>query len=241
MEWRGKKHVTTRMENNPQYVFILGIFLGVFATLFAQTAIAQINKFLRVKYRLWKNRKPGPRKKKVPSSKNVKKVKGHNIVVQRDDSMYGYSRDMFGPSLTTLVAGDNGLTPRDRILLRDGKNVKVYGSKIVAGQWTCPYTGQQINNPNEIEIDHLVPLAEAWRSGAQSWPPQKLWKFGRSESNLVAVSKKANREKSDSDISHWLPEYNTLQYIDVWISVKAEFGLTVDELEYALIDQLNSE
>lgn len=217
--------------------------MGVIATFFIQIVIREIKKSIKKRFKLFLKRKPGPKRiplRRTPAPKYIKSVGDLKLVVQKDDSMYGYTRDAFGPGLSTLVAGDRGTTPRDRILIRDGKNVQIVGTKIVGGHWVCPYSGLRMTHPNQIEIDHIVPLSEAWRSGAQGWPPDKLWAFGRIEANLVAVSKAINREKSGNDISSWLPKYNTAEYVANWIQIKSHFGLTMDESEYALIEKVAS-
>jgi hypothetical protein len=220
------------------YAFLLGIFVGIISTIFVRKAYLQISKSIKTKLKFNRRRQSGPRRRRRPAPKDVRQVGNLKLVVQRDDSMYGYTRDVFGPGLSSIIAGDGGMSPRDKILLRDGKRVKVVGNKIVHGQWHCPYTGAVMSHPSDVEIDHIVPLAEAWRSGAQMWAPNKMWEFNRDETNLVAVSKAANRNKSDKDITAWLPKYNKTQYLADWIRIKNAFGLTMDEQEFVLIDQL---
>ncbi len=37
------------------------------------------------------------------------------------------------------------------------------------GQWLAPYTGVNIEVAGDLDIDHMVPLANAHRSGGWAW------------------------------------------------------------------------
>ena len=58
---------------------------------------------------------------------------------------------------------------RDAALIRDGEGIRIDGDcSITAGTWLDPYTGRTLTDPSDVDIDHVVPLANAWRSGASS-------------------------------------------------------------------------
>src|SRR4051794_2958741 len=86
--------------------------------------------------------------------------------VAPDGSQAGYSRDLF-PHWSTVSGSCN---TREQVLKRDGTSV-VVGSSCAAtsGRWYSPYDGATWTAASDVDIDHVVPLAEAWRSGANSW------------------------------------------------------------------------
>jgi len=94
-------------------------------------------------------------------------------VVTRTGSMRGYSREKFPHWRDT---GSN-CDVRDTVLKRDGTKVKVSGCNVVAGTWTSVYDGDRITDPAKVDIDHVVPLANAWRSGASAWTTEKRADF----------------------------------------------------------------
>ena len=115
------------------------------------------------------------------------------------------------------------------------------GCRVVTGRWVGPYSGQVFTQAGDIDIDHLVPLAEAHRSGAQNWTRQQRQQFANDPENLLPTSASANRSKGDRDPAQWLPpqrEYHC-QYMARWLLVKARYRLTIDPAErLALINLL---
>ena len=120
------------------------------------------------------------------------------------------------------------------------------GCKVLSGRWYDPYTGQTFTNPRELDIDHLVPLAEAHRSGGYSWDAKMRKAFANDLSDtrsLIAVKASANRSKSDRDPAQWLPINETYhcEYVAAWIAVKQLWGLVMDAEEKATIYRLQSQ
>jgi hypothetical protein len=80
----------------------------------------------------------------------------------------------------------------------------------------------------------MVPLSEAWRSGAWKWSPAQREAFANDLTDpraLVAVTASLNRQKSDQDPSTWLPPINQCAYVSNWIAIKVRYSLTVDTAE----------
>ena len=160
-------------------------------------------------------------------------------VVTRTGSMRGYSREKFPHWNST---GSN-CDVRDTVLKRDGTKVKVSGCNVVAGTWISVYDGDKITDPAKVDVDHVVPLANAWRSGANAWTTDKREEFANDldDPQLVAVSAASNRSKGDQDPSTWKPEQTDswCQYAQDWIVVKSQWKLTVTVKEKsALTDML---
>jgi hypothetical protein len=161
------------------------------------------------------------------------------LTVAQAGSMRGYRRDKFP---TWRKTGSN-CDVRDTVLKRDGIKVKTSGCNVVAGTWTSVYDGQILDSPTKVDIDHLVPLANAWRSGASSWTATQREDFANDLDNpqLIAVSASSNRAKGDQDPSTWKPKLTDewCEYAQDWIAVKSHWNLTVTFAEKAaLIDML---
>jgi hypothetical protein len=91
-------------------------------------------------------------------------------------SMAGYFRDEF-PHWASDAASYGWSEPdgfcdvRDTAIIRDGQGVRVDEEcEVTAGTWYYPYTGQTLTDSSGVDIDHVVPLANAWRSGPAARP-----------------------------------------------------------------------
>ncbi|MEV6630060.1 HNH endonuclease family protein [Actinoplanes sp. NPDC051470] len=146
-------------------------------------------------------------------------------------SMRGYTRDEFPHWRDT---GKN-CDVRDSVLKRDGRKVKFSGCNVVGGTWTSSYDGKVLTKPTLVDIDHMVPLANAWRSGAAAWTKDRRGDFANDleRPQLVAVSQTSNRGKGDQDPSTWKPSVKAewCGYAGDWITVKSYWKLTVTSAE----------
>lgn len=145
--------------------------------------------------------------------------------------MTKYSRDRFSHWRKTGTNCD----VRDTVLERDGKDLTKTGCNITGGTWLSVYDGLSLTDPLKVDVDHMVPLANAWRSGADSWTDEKRSDFANDleRPQLRAVSASSNRSKGDQDPSQWKPPAQEFwcQYAQEWISVKAYWNLTVTSAE----------
>jgi hypothetical protein len=157
------------------------------------------------------------------------------LTVAKPGSMKGYTRELFPHWRSTGTNCD----VRDSVLKRDGTKVKFSGCNVVAGTWTSIYDGAVLNSPTKVDIDHLVPLADAWRSGASAWTTDKRGDFANDleDPQLVAVSASSNRGKGDQDPSTWKPAQTAAwcKYAKDWISVKTHWKLSVTTTEKAAL------
>ncbi|GGV18656.1 hypothetical protein GCM10010182_45240 [Actinomadura cremea] len=165
-----------------------------------------------------------------------------SLTVRAEGSMSGYDREKFPH---WIDQGDSCNT-RETVLKRDGANVAV-GSDCYpdSGSWYSPYDGATWTQPSDIDIDHMVALAEAWRSGASGWTTSRRQAFANdlSSSQLWAVTDNVNQSKGDQDPAEWTPPRAAFHcmYARSWIDVKWRYGLTVDSAERgALTGMLNS-
>jgi hypothetical protein len=164
-----------------------------------------------------------------------------SLTVARAGSMRGYDRDKFPHWART---GDN-CDVRDSVLKRDGRKVKFSGCNVVAGTWHSIYDGRTVDSPDGVDIDHVVPLANAWRSGASAWAEEKREEFANDldRPQLVAVSSASNRSKGDQDPSGWKPTVRSewCVYATDWISVKSYWKLSVTSAEKAALADMLEE
>ncbi|MEU4562526.1 HNH endonuclease family protein [Actinoplanes sp. NPDC023936] len=163
------------------------------------------------------------------------------LTVAAAGSMKGYTREKFPHWRDT---GSN-CDVRDSVLERDGEKVKRSGCNVVAGTWRSLYDDEVLNSPTKVDIDHMVPLANAWRSGASKWDNDKRGDFANDldRPQLIAVSASSNRSKGDQDPSTWKPPARDswCTYAQDWVTVKSYWKLTVTEKEkVALNDMLET-
>lgn len=116
------------------------------------------------------------------------------------------------------------------------------GCKVIQGYWHDPYSGKIFTDPKKLDIDHVVPLKEAYQSGAYKWTKEKKRQFANSlsENHLLAVSLKENRSKSAQDPAEWLPTNKAYrkEYAKIWVAIKLKWNLTVDRAEYLRLQSL---
>ena len=165
----------------------------------------------------------------------------HQLVVAEDKAT-GYKRTAFKH---WIDVDKNGCNTRAEVLIEEAIEKPKIGSKckLTGGKWLSAYDGKTITNASQLDVDHMVPLAEAWRSGAWKWTALQRQAYANDLENseaLIAVTLSTNRSKSDKDPSLWMPSNDQCTYIQNWISVKAKYSLTVDTKEAAKLNSLIS-
>ncbi|MGH3657108.1 MAG: GmrSD restriction endonuclease domain-containing protein, partial [Micromonosporaceae bacterium] len=147
-------------------------------------------------------------------------------------SMDGYSRDKF----PHWISQGNNCNTREVVLKRDGTNV-VVGSDCYpdSGRWYSVYDRVWLYSASDVDIDHMVPLANSWRSGSKYWSTSRRQAFANdlSRGQLIAVSASSNRSKGDQDPSQWRPSNTNwwCYYSRHWIDVKYDYSLTITSSE----------
>lgn len=148
----------------------------------------------------------------------------------------GYTRAQFGDGWDTK----QGCDTRNIILHRDLTEVVTNAKcQVVSGLLHDPYTGKDIRfqrgdtTSDDVQIDHVVALSDAWQKGAQQLTPEKRKQLANDPLELLAVEGGANQEKSDGDAATWLPPNKTFrcQYVARQIAVKVTYGLWVTSAE----------
>lgn len=160
------------------------------------------------------------------------------VAAEGDDS--GYDRDRFGQRWRDTDR--NGCDQRNDVLARDLTGVRKRGGcVVVAGRLDDPYTGKQItfskSDAAEVQIDHIYPLALAWRMGADEWPEERREEFANDKDNLLASWGVPNRQKSDSGPADWKPrKAYQCTYAVKYIAVAHEYRLAVTDADQAALE-----
>lgn len=155
----------------------------------------------------------------------------------------GYARELF-PHWDYV--GDR-CDVRDLVLIRQARQGPSTGNRcpVGAGVWFSAYDGVTVRNPSELDIDHVVALAEAWASGAGRWTTDQREAFANDlgyRRSLIAVTASVNRSKGDQDPAEWLPprlDYRC-RYVSDWIAVKWRWRLSIDSSESAALRVLTN-
>jgi len=161
-------------------------------------------------------------------------------LVVAEDKLSGYNRSAFKH---WIDADKNGCNTRAEVLIEEAIVKPKIGPKckLTGGKWLSVYDGKTISNASQLDVDHMVPLAEAWRSGAWKWTSAQRQAYANDLENpeaLIAVTISTNRSKGDKDPSLWLPADNKCTYVKNWISIKVKYSLTVDSLEAETLNSL---
>ena len=153
----------------------------------------------------------------------------------------GYDRDEFGPAWADVDR--NGCDTRNDVLQRDLVDVVLKpGTQdcvVLRGTLHDPYTATTIDfergeRSAQVQIDHVVALADAWQKGAQGWDRDTRVAFANDPANLLAVDGSANQRKGAGDAATWLPPNSGYRcaYALRQAVVKASYGLWVTRAEH---------
>lgn len=160
-----------------------------------------------------------------------------------EDKTTGYNRSAFKH---WIDADKDGCNTRAEVLIAEAIVKPKIGPKckLTGGRWFSTYDGKTITNASQLDVDHLVPLAEAWRSGAWKWTAAQRQAFANDLDNseaLIAVTSSSNRSKGDKDPALWMPAKEQCTYAEKWVAVKSRYFLTFDEKEASkLVTFLNA-
>jgi hypothetical protein len=110
---------------------------------------------------------------------------------------------------------------------------------VATGRWFSYYDRVSWTLASDVDIDHMVPLAEAWGSGASGWTAARREAYANDlgdHRTLVGVTDNVNQSKSDQDPATWLPTYDKCRYVAEWVAVKIRWGLSADSAEKSVLD-----
>ncbi|MET8771426.1 HNH endonuclease family protein [Streptomyces sp. NPDC004658] len=160
----------------------------------------------------------------------------------RSEDRTGYERTKFKH---WVDADKDGCNTRAEVLKAEAVVAPEQGAscRLSGGAWFSPYDDRFIEGPGGLDIDHLVPLAEAWDSGASDWSAKEREAYANDlgdDRALIAVSAASNRSKADQDPSTWLPPADgyRCQYVTDWVADKMRWRLSVDAGEQAALAEV---
>jgi Protein of unknown function (DUF1524)/Excalibur calcium-binding domain len=157
----------------------------------------------------------------------------------------GYDRDNFGSGW--VDTDRNGCDTRNDILARDLANETFKpGTRncvVLTGTLADPYSGRTIGfqrgqgTSDDVQIDHVVALSDAWQKGAQGLDPARRTAFANDPLNLLAVDGPLNMQKGDGDAATWLPPKRDYRcaYVARQVAVKVTYGLWMTQAEKTAI------
>lgn len=153
------------------------------------------------------------------------------------ESASPYQRSQFG--IRWADVDRNGCDTRNDILRRDLSQVQTKAGShdcvVLSGEFTEPYTGRfqrfrkGADTSSKIQIDHVVALSNAWKTGASRWDAKAREQFANDPLNLLAVDGPANQDKQDKDAASWLPPNKGFhcQYVALQTAIKQKWQLWV--------------
>ncbi|MYI82394.1 MAG: HNH endonuclease, partial [Chloroflexi bacterium] len=133
---------------------------------------------------------------------------------------------------------------RQEVLVAESQAAVSYATgrecRVESGSWTGPYTGTTFTDPGALDIDHMVPLANAHRSGGWAWDSARKAQFANDlgyENHLIAVQNSANRSKGSRGPDEWKPPNPDYwcEYAVDWIVIKSNWNLTATDEEAAAL------
>jgi hypothetical protein len=156
------------------------------------------------------------------------------LVEEPENTTDRYDRDLFQH---WVDADGDGCDTRCEVLLEERKG-ELPG--LPSGGWLSIYDGYSTDDSSELDIDHMVPLAEAFESGAWGWDANRRREFANDllePASLIAVTAATNRSKGAKDPAEWQPP-NTdawCVYVENWVRVKLRWDLSADTAELAAL------
>jgi hypothetical protein len=152
----------------------------------------------------------------------------------------GYDRDKFNH---WVDADGDGCDARDEVLIEEADDPPTVGTgcSLSGGRWYSYYDGVSHTETSDIDIDHMVPLAEAWDSGAYDWSASRRESYANDlgdHRTLVGVTDSVNQAKGDQDPAEWLPDEQRCRYLREFVAVKIRWSLAVDSAEKSALEDL---
>lgn len=189
-------------------------------------------------YVVWdNNRRPAEPAAPPPSAKVSTTVhKAVDLLEIEPESRTPYRRSFFGTGWADL--DKDCQDTRAEVLARESLVPVEEGCRVFRGRWLSYYDNQTWTKSFQVQIDHLVPLAEAWDSGAHTWDASTRLSYANDlgdRRSLVPTTTSLNYEKLAGDPPSYIPKVNACRYITSWIAVKLRWDLSVDLREHDAI------
>ncbi|MFJ1708742.1 HNH endonuclease family protein [Kitasatospora sp. NPDC088346] len=153
-----------------------------------------------------------------------------------DEDRTGYVRTAFKH---WVDADKDGCDARKEVIKAEALEAPAQGPRcaLTGGVWLSLYDDVVVTDAGRLDVDHLVPLAEAWDSGASAWTAAERQTYANDLNEpraLIAVTAASNRSKADKDPAQWLPPAAAYRctYLNDWVAIKTRWNLTIDTTEH---------
>ncbi|MEU6459921.1 HNH endonuclease family protein [Streptomyces sp. NPDC047065] len=161
------------------------------------------------------------------------------VLPVKDETRAGYQRSAFKH---WVDADKDGCTTRNEVLLEEAVNAPEVTGRctLTGGTWYSSYDDTYVDGARGLDIDHRVPLAEAWDSGAGEWTAAEREIYANDLGDPRSLIAQSNRSKADQNSATWQPpaETNRCEYFTQWVTVKSRWKLAIDLPEQAALNQL---
>jgi hypothetical protein len=117
------------------------------------------------------------------------------------------------------------------------------GCSVLSGRWTDPWSGTTTTKAAAFDIDHTVPLENAWVSGAWNWTAARRLAFANDTidaDHLVPIAADENRAKGADGPDRWKPPLRSTwcRYALDWDRIKAKWHLSATAAEWAALQEM---
>ena len=129
---------------------------------------------------------------------------------------------------------------RQETLIAESRSAVSYRNadrcRVESGEWFGVYTGESFTDPGDLDVDHMVPLANAHDSGGWAWSRERKADYANDllyDNHLITVKASANRQKGRKGPEEWRPSRREYwcQYAIDWATIKQNWGLTATQRE----------
>jgi uncharacterized protein DUF1524 len=166
------------------------------------------------------------------------------LVIDDHPNGVGYRRDLFMPGGRWQDPDGNGCNARqDALRAQSTPPVTGPGCSTTGGRWVYQYVEGVTDQPSDVDVDHLVPLSNAWKSGARNWSTDRLVAYAADPEVLRVVEDNANQSKGDRGPEAWRPKPHEVwcAYALQWIAIKVKYQLTATAAERDALGQMLDE
>lgn len=156
----------------------------------------------------------------------------------------GYDRTLFMPAGKWQDPDHNGCDARkDALRAQAAPPITGPGCSTAGGRWPLVYVVGVTTDPSQVDVDHVVPLANAWRSGARDWSTDRRIAYAADRGVLWVVDDGANQSKGDRSPDQWRPKEHGVwcTYTHRWTTIKVTYGLTATTAERDALGQMLEE
>jgi hypothetical protein len=161
------------------------------------------------------------------------------LLAEPDPARTTYDRDAF---LERSDLDHDCINTRHEVLQEEATSYEMdeSGCFVASGEWHDPFSDRRFTDPLDLQVDHVVALGDAWRSGAWSWTDSERQEFSNDPRNLNAIYGPENQAKSDSGPAKYWPSNRswTCAYAAQYSSVKITWQLTITAADFAAVKVL---